>query len=444
MSFSGIGVFGRLTLAATLLATTVAAQAAKPAAAPSSSVVPAAYAIRNATIVPVVGPRISGGTVVIRNGRIEAVGAAVAVPPDATAIDGTGMFVYPGLIDSGTQLGLVEIESVPGGIDTQELGELNPSDVTLTAINVNSEIIPTVRVNGITSAISAAGGNLVSGQAALIDLAGWNPQEAAVNGHAAMVVVYPRVAGGRGARFRAPAAEDPADAMNRQVRQLRDYFAEAKAYADLKGKTSATPDGTWKPNLSMEAMLPVMRGEMPVLFDVQTAGQIRGALALADSFHLKAILRGAREGWMLADTLAARKIPVIVGPTTESPDMDSPYDEIYANPGVLAKAGVKIAFQTASASDSRNLPYNAALAVAYGLDADEALRALTINPAQIWGVGDRYGSIEAGKVANIIVTTGDPLDVRSTVQHLFIRGQEISLMDRHRRLYEQFRARPKR
>ncbi|OGU03809.1 MAG: hypothetical protein A2085_08165 [Gemmatimonadetes bacterium GWC2_71_10] len=166
-------------------------------------------------------------------------------------------------------------------------------------------------------------------------------------------------------------------------------------------------------------------------------------LSLADSFGLRVVLRGASEAWRLADTLAARRIPVIVGPTTVTPGSDVPYDAIYANPGVLARAGVQIAFRSNDAADSRNLPYNAALATAYGLDPEEALRSITINAARIWGVADRYGSIETGKVANLIVTTGDPLDVRSVVRHLFIRGQLVPFTDRHTRSYEQMRARPR-
>jgi imidazolonepropionase-like amidohydrolase len=193
----------------------------------------------------------------------------------------------------------------------------------------------------------------------------------------------------------------------------------------------------------MESLIPAIRGEMPIIFDVSSIDQIRGVLTLADSFKLKVILRGARDAWRVADTLAARQIPVIVGPTTQAPGADDPYDAIYAEPGALVKAGVKIAFQTSSAADVRNLPYNAALATAYGLDMDEAIKAVTINPAQIFGVADKYGSLEPGKIANVIVTTGNPLDVRSTVKYLFIRGDAVPLTDRHTKLYEQFRARPK-
>lgn len=406
-----------------------------------------AIVIRNATIIPVIGPRIPNGTIVLRGGRIEAVGSNVAAPSDASVLDGTGLFVYPGMIDAGTELGLTEIGSVPGGEDTQELGDFNPQNVAVTAVNPHSELIPVTRVNGVTTAITSAQGGLISGQAGLIDLLGWTPAEMAVRRQAAMVVSYPSLGGGGFGGGGGGGGQQRSDAerreeLDRRTRSLRSYLADAKAYAEMKGRVTNT-GGVRKVNQAMEAMTPAMRGEMPVIFDVTTADQIRGVLALADTFGMKVVLRGAREAWRLADTLAMRKIPVIVGPTTSVPGGDDPYDMTFTNPGMLARAGVKIAFQTSDAANSRNLPYNAALAVAHGLDADAALRALTINPAEIFGVADRYGSLEPGKVANVMVTTGDPMDVRSTVRHLFIRGVAVPLDDRHSRLYEQFRARPR-
>lgn len=402
------------------------------------------YAISNATVVPVVGERIGRATVVIRDGRIAAVGAGVAAPAEATVIDGSGLFVYPGMIDSGTRLGLTEIGSVPGGEDQQELGEFNPHNTALTAVNPHSELIPVTRANGVTAVITAPRGGLVSGQAALIDLSGWTPAEMAVSPRAAMVMSFPRLAGRGGGFGIGPrqSESERREQFERQTRALRTYLADARAYAEIKARLAAGGSGTQEANLAMEAMVPVMRGEMPVVFDVETADQVRGVLALADSFNLRVILRGASGAWRLADTLAARRIPVIVGPTTQTPSADEPYDAVYANPGVLARAGVLIAFQTADAANVRNLPYHAALASAYGLDPDEALRAVTINPARIWGIADRYGSIEVGKVANLIVTTGDPLDVRSVVRHLLVRGRLVPLDDRHTRLYERFRNRP--
>jgi imidazolonepropionase-like amidohydrolase len=427
------------------LMTVAVLSASSTAQTPVRSTQYAVVLIRNATIIPVTGPRIPNGTIVLRSGRIEAVGSNVAAPSDASVIDGTGLFVYPGMIDAGTELGLTEIGSVPGGEDTQELGDFNPQNVAVTAVNPHSELIPVTRVNGVTTAITSAQGGLISGQAGLIDLLGWTPAEMAARRQAAMVVSYPSLGGGGGGGGGGGQQRSDAERreeLDRRTRSLRSYFADAKAYAEMKGRV-ATTGGVRKMNQAMEAMTPVMRGEMPVIFDVTTADQIRGVLALADTFGMKVVLRGAREAWRLADTLAMRKIPVIVGPTTSVPGTEDSYDMTYANPGMLARAGVKIAFQTSDAANSRNLPYNAALAVAYGLDADAALRGLTINPAEIFGVADRYGSLEPGKVANVMVTTGDPMDVRSTVRHLYIRGVAVPLDDRHSRLYEQFRARPR-
>ena len=399
------------------------------------------YVIRGGTVVPVVGAQIPNGVVVISGGRIQSVGANVQGPAGATVIDATGLFVYPGMIDAGTTIGLTEIGSVPGSTDTREIGDFNPQDVSLTAVNAHSELIPIARVNGVTSVVTSATGALMSGYAALVDLWGWTSDEMAVKPRAAQVMSYPSAGGGRG--FGGRGQGDGAEAVGRQARAMRDFFADARSYMEVKARTPATAPNAPRVNQAMEAMIPVLEGKVPVIFDVNSADQIRGVLTLADSFRIKVILRGAREAWRLADTLAARSIPVIVGPTTQAPGPDDPYDMIYAQPGALAKAGVKIAFQTSSASDVRNLPYNAALATAYGLDMDEAIKAVTINPAQIFGVADKLGSIEAGKVANLFVTTGNPLDVRSTVKHLFIRGQQIDLTDKHTKLYEQFRARPK-
>lgn len=416
--------------------------AALAAAMPAALAAQGTYAIRNATIVPVVGARIANGTVVVSGGRITAVGANVAIPQGATVIDATGMFVYPGFIDSGTSLGLVEIASVPGSTDLAEIGDFNPQNIALTAVNPHSELIPVARTNGITTAITAAGGGSISGFAALMDLAGWTTAEMGVKRQAAMVVSFPTIrrgfggGGGGGGQ-----GGNQAEEIARRTSALRAYFADARAYSELRQKAAA--QWTGRSNQPMDAMLPVIRGEVPVLFDVQTAEQIRGALAMADSFGLKVILRGAKDAWRLADTLAARRIPVIVGPITSTPEGDEPYDMIYANPGVLVKAGVTIAFQSSDAADVRNLPYQAALAIGHGLEPDDALKAITINPAQIWGVADRYGSIEVGKVANLFVSNGDPLDLRSNVKYLFIRGERVPLDDRHTRLYEQFRNRPR-
>jgi imidazolonepropionase-like amidohydrolase len=408
-------------------------------------------AIRNATIVPVTGPRMANATLVMRDGRIAEMGPNVAVPAGATVIDGTGMFVYPGFIDSGTRLGITEMGGVPGPDDTRELGDFNPQDLTLSAVNPFSEHIGVTRANGITTVITSPVGGLVTGVASLINLAGWTAEEMAVKARAGMVVSWPSVGGGGGrggGGVRGPQlspAEQRAQ-YARQVQQLHAYFDDAKGYAAVKGRLTANGaalPATWRADTKMEAMLPVVRGEMPVIVEAEQADQIRDALRFADSLGLTLIIRGGREGWRLADTLAMRRVPVIVSPTTSVPRDDAPYDEVFANPGVMARAGVPLAFHSGSASSARDLPYHVGLAMAYGLDADEALRAITINPARIWGIDKDYGSLEVGKVANLMVTTGDPIDIRSQVREVFVRGERQKFDDRHTELYEKFRARPR-
>ncbi|MGQ0648520.1 MAG: amidohydrolase family protein [Gemmatimonadaceae bacterium] len=409
-------------------------------------------AIRNATVVPVVGARVPNATVLIRNGRIEAVGANVQVPAGATVIDATGMFVYPGFIDSGTRLGLTEMGGVPGPDDTRELGDFNPQDFTLSAVNPFSEHIGVTRANGVTTVISSPTGGLITGTAALINLAGWTAQEMAVKPKAGMVVVWPSLGGGGGrggfGGFGQPqmSAAERRTNYDRQVRQLYGYFDEAKGYSDVKARltaSGATPPSLWHANQKYESMIAAVRGEMPVIVEAEGADQMRDAMVFADSLKLKLIIRGGREGWRIADTLAMKRVPVIVSPTTSVPGDGAPYDEVFANAGVMSRAGVQLAFHTGSASSARDLPYNVGLAIAYGLDPDEGLKALTINPAKIWGVDKDYGSIEVGKFANLMVATGDPIDIRSQIKEVFVKGQRMKFDDRHTELYEKFRARPK-
>lgn len=396
------------------------------------------YMIRNATIVPVSGPRVTGN-LVIANGKIATVGGTAAAPSGATVIDGTGLFVYPGFIDSGTHLGLTEIGSVPGGEDQQEIGNFNPHNVALTAVNPHSELIPVARFNGITTVITNPTGGVVSGTASLMDLTGWTGDQMAVKRIAGLVVNYPRVGGGRGGRG---GGGEPVDA-NSAVTALKEYFTNAKSYADIKAKIAGGAPGKQKIDQPMEAMVAYVRGEIPVIFEAETEGQIRGAIAFGDEFKLKIIIRGAREAWRMADSLAARKISVIVGPTYAAPDESAAYDEIFANPGVLAKAGVLFAFQTSGASNVRDLPFMVGLSEGFGLEPDDAIKSVTLNAAKIWGVSDKVGSIEVGKIANVFVSNGDPMDPRSNVKYLFIRGEQIPLVDRHTKFYDEFRARPK-
>jgi imidazolonepropionase-like amidohydrolase len=401
-------------------------------------------AITGGTVVTMTGAPIERGTVVIENGRIVAVGAGVTVPAGARVIDATGKFVYPGLIDARTQLGLTEIGSVAGGNDQSELGEFNPAIAAVVAVNPHSELIPVTRAEGITTVLTAPQGGRVSGTGAVLDLDGWTPRDMARVPLAALMVQYPTLERGPGGggfggfRGGAPLSEEEFNRRaERQVRELTEYFERAKSYTDRAARGAALG-----PDRQLEAMAAALRGAMPVVVAADGQKEILGAIALADRFGLKLILAGGREAWRVADTLAARKIPLILGPVLSSPRRDDPFDAIYAQPRVLARAGVRFAFSTDGASDVRDLPYHAQMAVAHGLSSDTALLALTRWPAEILGVGRDIGTIEAGKVANLFVATGTPLDVRTVVEHVFIRGERMDPDTRHTRLYQEFRNRP--
>jgi imidazolonepropionase-like amidohydrolase len=415
------------------------------------------FVIRGGTVVPVSGPRIPNGTVVIQNGRITAVGANAQAPSGATEINATGMFVYPGLINAGTNMGLVEMGGVPGPVDTREIGDFNPQNIHTSAVNVGSDHIGVTRANGVTQVLTVGGGSVLSGLAGLINLAGYTNEEMIAKEKVALQLAWPnaggggggRRGGGGGGRFGGGgggAGVDPMVAYQNNIRQIYRWFAEAKAYGEVYDKLTANnarPPAGFHRNLRYEAMVPAVRGEMPIIVDANTVAQMRDVVKFMDSLKVKVIVHGASEGWQFADTLAARRIPVILDGVTGVPGNDDPYDLVFANPGVLQKAGVQIAWATGGASSARDLPYEVGLAMAYGFDAEEALKSITINPARMFGVDKDYGSIEVGKVANVIVTTGDPIDIRSQIKEVFVKGQRQKFDDRHTELYERYKARPK-
>ena len=404
-------------------------------------------AIRNATIVPVSGPAIPNGTIVFADGAITAVGATATIPADATVIDGTGLFVYPGLIDSGSNVGLVEVDAVAGTVDTAELGDFNPNAQAAVAINPHSEVIPVTRVNGVTHVMTVPEGGVISGTSALVQLAGWTPAEMVIKTPAAMHIRFPRL------RSASPWAAQPADeeaekeqkkAYTKSIDQLRDVLRDARAYA--KAAAARTNDPTvrrFDRDLMLEALVPVVEGRVPVVMHANLARDIKAALEFADEQKLKVILAGAHDVARVLDDVKRRNIPVILGPILSLPQReDDPYDLLFTNAKTLHDAGIPFAIQTADAHNARNLPYHAASAAAFGLPKDVALKAITLYPARIWGVADRLGSLEVGKNASLIVTDGDPLEIRTNVKRVFIDGEEIPMDSRHTLLYEKFRRRP--
>ena len=407
------------------------------------------FAIRNARIVTVSGPDIENGTVVIRDGKIEAVGANVSVPTGAQTIDGTGLSVYPGMIDAGTNMGLVEVpQGANGTVDTSEVGDLNPNAKAIVAVNPYSAHIAVTRVEGITNTLTAPTGGLISGQAALINLLGTAPKEMAVVPQVALVINYPRIGfggGGFGGFQQQPAnLSDTLAANERQVEQIRRMLRDAEAYgraqdAYAKDKSLPRPDR----NVVLEPLVPYVRGAQPVIFRADREAEIRGAIKFAEEMKLKPIILGGNDAWKVASLLKEKNVPVILTGVFSLPlREDDPYDALFENPAKLQAAGVRFCISTGDAgAEVRNLAQYAGMAAAYGLSKADAVKAVTLYPAQIMNVADRLGSIEAGKMANLVVTDGDLLEIRSRIRYLFIDGRPVELTSRHTELNDAFKNR---
>jgi imidazolonepropionase-like amidohydrolase len=403
-------------------------------------------AIKNATIVPVTAPVIANGTIVFSSGVITAVGASVAVPSNATVIDGTGLFVYPGLIDSGSGVGLQEISAVPGTVDSAELGDINPNARAEIAVNPHSNVIPVTRVNGITTVVTEPEGGIISGSSAMIQLAGWTPQEMTLKAPLAMHIHFPRL---RTSAFdEVPQDEEAAKEATKnymkQIDKLHDVFRDAQAYAKASAaRTNHSDIKRIDRDVILEALVPVVEGREPVVIHANLERDIRAALKFADEFKLKVILADAEDVARVIPELKSRNIPVILGPILSTPPReDDPYDLVFTNAKTLYDAGIAFAIQSQDVHNARNLPYHAAACAAFGLPKEVALRSITIAPAQIFGLADKIGSLETGKLANIIVTDGDPLEIVTHVKRLFIGGEEITLDTNQTLLYEKFKARP--
>jgi len=407
------------------------------------------YAIRNARIVTVSGADIENGTVVIRDGKIEAVGTSVNVPAGAQTIDGRGLSVYPGMIDAGTNMGLVEVpQGANGTVDLAEVGELNPNAKAIIAVNPHSAHISVTRVEGITNAVSAPTGGLISGQAALINLLGTSSKEMAVVPYAALVINYPRVAGGGGGfgGFQQQPAnlsetlEENARELDRVRKILRDAEAYGRAQdAYAKDHSLPRPDQ----NVVLEPLVPYVRGERPVIFRADREAEIRGAIRFAEEMKLKPIILGGDDAWKVASLLKEKDVPVILTGVFSLPlREDDFYDTLYENPAKLQQAGVRFCISTGDpGAEARNLPLYAGMAAAYGLPKNEALKSVTLYPAQIMNVADRLGSIDVGKMANLVVTDGDLLEIRTHIRYLFIDGRPVVLTSRHTELNDAFKNR---
>ena len=367
--------------------------------------------------------------VLIEDGLIKEVAADIG-HPGAQLIDCTGLIIYPGMIDSGTKLGLGEVGAVSLTQDHNEIGEYTPHMEALTAVNPSSVNIPVTRVNGVTTVLTVPDGGLLPGTAALINLQGYTPNQMFA-GFKGVVLNFPS-SGRRGRRDRRT-DEDIEKANMKAQDNLKKYWTNAKIHAEMASK------GEVKYNPQYEALRPVINKEAPLLITVNKKSDILAAIKWVNKNEIKAIFTGVAEGYRAADSLAKYNIPVITGPILSNPSRDSDkYDSAYANAGLMQKAGVKVAIQTNETENVRNLPYNAGFAAAYGMGWREAFKAVTVVPAEIFGISDKYGTIERGKVANVFVADGDPFETKTQVKHLFINGYKIPLESRHTLLYDEF------
>jgi len=411
--------------------------------------------LKNAIVHPVSGPVLSPGDVLVENGKVTQVGH-LDVQADKV-VDLTGQHLYPGLLLLNTALGLSEIEAVRATADYEEVGQFAPEVQSWVAVNPDSELLPVARANGIAFFEPTPEGSMIAGQSGLMAMDGWTTEEMVFKKPAALHVYWPAMeinaAAGRGGGFRrggrgGGSAEEQIKERERKVKELADFFADARAYSQARdaAKTNGAPDPGLNP--SWEAMRPYLKGERPIMVHAEELRQIKSALQWAETNNLKIVITGGRDAWKVADLLAKRNVPVIYDAIYDLPLSEAEsYDIHFKAPQLLSQAGVKVALsmQTAAfdAAFARNLPYAASQAVAYGLPAEEGLKAITLYPAQIMGVEDRLGAIEPGKDATLFACTGDILDLRANVTHLWMAGREVSLDTRHTRLYEKYRNRPK-
>ena len=420
-------------------------------------------ALKGGKLLTITHGTIENGVLVMSGGKISAAGAAgsVNIPVDAQVIDVTGMTVYPGLIDSETALGLTEISAEPMTNDLVEPSDnITPHMHVFDAFHGESELIPVARLNGITNAIVApASSNTLPGQDSFIQLDGPSAQEMVLIKDVAMPMnftgeqrrneswekrKFPQTRMGMAAQLR----QAFLDAQEYE-RSLADYEKKkseianppAKANDQDKSKDKKQPPTPPKRDLKLEALLPYLDGKKTIVLAAEEASDLETAVNLANEFHLKFVLNRISYSQPVLNYVASLKVPVIVGPIYATPKPDERFDAVYSLPAQLYKRGVKVAFASFDAHNVRNLPYQAGFATAFGLPYDEALKAITLNPAEIWGVADKLGSLDTGKTANVVVANGDPLDFKTDVKQVYIAGQAVPMTSRQTRLRDQYSSR---
>jgi imidazolonepropionase-like amidohydrolase len=426
----------KVMLALLVLSSVTIASTEKPAP-PQRNMI----ALINCTVHPVTSEPIENASIIFDKGKIVDIIRGMGIPANAISIDLGGKHVYPAMIETFSELGITEIESVTVSTDTTEGGEFNPNAYVKVAVNPESEQFPVARSNGIGMAVTVPSGGIISGQAALLKMDGWTWEEMCVKSPVGMVVNWPGMpadanAGGRGGRGGRGGAGGGADGMSR----LDKVFEDARAY--FKAKEAAAKTGRLvKINLRWEAMKDCIDGKEPLLVRADNLLAIQSAVGWAQRQKVKIIIVGGTEAVYCTNLLKEKNVPVIIMGTLRLPrgrDMD--FDEPFTLPAKLQKAGVKFCIAAGGASNVRNLPFHAAKAAAYGLPKDEALKSVTLYPAQIIGA-DFAGCLEKGKDATLMITNGDPLEATTTVEQLYIQGRKIDMSDKQKNLYQKYQER---
>ena len=395
-------------------------------------------ALQGATIHTVTSGVIENGTILLENGLITAIGADVDIPAGTRVVDATGKHIYPGLIDAYSTVGIAEIGAVDVSNDINELGDFNPNVRADIAVNAESRHIGTTRSAGVLTTLTTPDGGLVSGMSSAMALEGWSWEEMSMQSAAALNVNWPnpnprRFRGFGGFRFGQPS--EPPPSYEEQVQQLKDFFAEARAYRDaVAAGEEVRSDSRYL------AMIPVIDGDIPVVVAADGAAQINDAITWAQEEGLRIVIRGGQDAIHVADRLVAEDIPVILTSTMAAPGRAyEGYDGAYSMPARLYEAGVRFAISGGSGSlYSNRLPFEAGVAVAFGLPEEEALKAVTINPAEFLGLDDRVGSLEPGKQATFLITTGTPLDMTSDIEQAYIQGRELDMTDIQKFFFEKY------
>ena len=377
--------------------------------------------------------------ILFENGKITAMGANLTAPENARVVDVSGKHVYPGLVALDTTLGLIEIEAVRATNDTREIGNITPEVSGHTAYNPDSEVIPTIRYNGITHAEIVPQRNLIAGRSSLLQTDGWTFEDAAEALNVGVHVNWPR-AGLNTAWWERRSPEEQRKANAEALATLKKAFVDAKAYYDAKQANML--NGT---DIRWEAMTGLFDGSSKLFVHAHDKRQMEQAIELAKEWGFELVLVGARDAWRIADKLASEGITVVYGEPYGLPTRhDEAYDQAYATPAALAAAGVDFALAYSTGYwDIRNLAFAAGNAVSYGLSKEQALAAITLKPAEVMGVADKIGSLEVGKNASLFVSEGDVMDhLGQNVQMMFIDGAEVDLNNRHNQLYQKYRQKP--